>query len=275
MRCRPLLLLFVLLLPWRLQAGDWMLSEGQQTLYTSLSLSQADSYWDDRRDLQQDDCTSRDWSAGLRYEYGYSYYRTLFASTSFELNKCGDESSAGIPDLKLGMRGRVNPFRNSHTWELALIIPVNGDREDRRKPGIGLFGVEAGLYRTYRDDPYEKPFTVITQGVWGWGVGVTLWAEGAGQELWGELNWRRRLTDAWRFKGWLSGRYSLAGDTAGADDIFSVRKSIDYDKLTIGARFTRKLSRHTSLGLSLEQALWGRNASQDTTLQLGLSRSWD
>ena len=275
MSLRLLLPLFALLPPGCLHAGDWMLSEGQQSLYSSLSLSRADSYWDDRRDLQRDDCTSRDWRADLHYEYGYSYYRTLFAATSFERDACGDQRSVGIPDVKLGMRGRVDPFRNSYSWELALIVPVNGDRVDRRKPGIGLFGIEAGLFRTYRDDPYEKPFTVLTRGIWGWGLGVTLWGEGAGHELWGELNWRRRLNRDWRFKSWLSGRYALAGDRVGADDIFSSRKSIDYDELTLGGRFTRRLSRGTSLGLSLEQALWGRNTSQDTSLQLELYRSWD
>ncbi len=244
-------------------------------LYGSLSLSQADSYWDDQRDLQQDDCSRRDWSATLHYEYGYSYYRTLFAATSLELDKCGTESSTGIPDLKLGMRGRVNPFRNGYTWELAMIIPINGDREDRRKPGIGLFGVEAGLFRSYRDDPYDKPFTVINKGIWGWGLGATLWAERAGNELWGELNWRRRLSSQWRFKTWLSGHYSISGGDAGADDLFNSRKTIDYDKLSVGARFSRKLTRNTRLGLALEQAVWGRSTGQDTTLRLEFSRFWD
>jgi len=275
MKLTAILVLMLLSLSWSLQAGEWMLSEGQQTLYGSLSLSRADSYWDDQRDLQHSDCTNRDWSATLHYEYGYSYYRTLFASTSFEKYQCGDERAVGIPDLKLGMRGRVNPFRNGFSWELALIIPVNGDREDRRKPGNGLYGVEAGLFRTYRDDPYEKPFTSITRGVWGWGVGVTLWSAGAGQELWGELNWRRRLSDAWRFKTWLSGHYTLAGDDAGLGNNISSRKSVDYDKLAMGARLTRKLTRNTSLGVALEQALWGRSTSQDTTMRLEIYRSWD
>jgi hypothetical protein len=275
MRFYPSLLLWLFILPWRLEAGDWMLSEGEQTLYASLSLSQADSYWDDQRALQQDSCSSRDWRTTLHYEYGYSYYRTLFASTAFERNQCGSESAVGVPDVKLGMRGRVNPFRNGFSWELAAIIPVNGDRLDRRKPGNGLFGIEAGLFRSYLDDPYEKPFTEVTQGIWGWGLGATLWAEGAGQELWGELNWRRRLNDQWRFKTWLSGYYAIGGSGAGAGDILSSRKAIDYDKLTLGARFSRKLTRNSSLGLALEQALWGRNTSQDTTLKLEFFKSWE
>ena len=93
--------------------------------------------------------------------------------------------------------------------------------------------------------------------------------------MWSELNWRRRLSDEWRFKTWLSGNYSLAGDAAGSNDTFSSRKSTDYDKLTIGARFSRRLFRNTSLGLALEQALWGRNTSQDTTLRLEFYRSWE
>lgn len=275
MSFRLFLTVLFLLLPWRLQAGDWMLSEGEQSLYGSLSLSRANSYWDDRRELQQESCTSRDWSTTLHYEYGYSYYRTLFAATSFERNQCGSESSTGIPDLKLGMRGRVDHFRNGYTWELAVTLPVNGDTRDRRKPGSGLFGIEAGLFRTYRDDPYEKPFTVITHGVWGWGIGTTLWSGGGGQELWSDLNWRRRLSQQWRFKTWLSGRYSLSRDGAGSDYDFSSRKSTDYDKLSLGARFSRKLFRNTSLGLALEQVLWGRSTSQDTTLRLEFYRSWD
>ncbi len=248
---------------------------GEQSLYASLSLSQADSYWDDRRELQQDSCTSRDWRATLHYEYGYSYYRTLFASTAFERNQCGTESAVGVPDVKLGMRGRVDPFRNGYTWELAAIIPVNGDRLDRRKPGSGLFGIEAGLFRSYRDDPYEKPFTEVTQGVWGWGIGVTLWAEGAGRELWGELNWRRRLSDDGVSRPG-SAATTPSAETAPARTISSAAASRSITtSLRLAPGFTRKLTRDTSLGLALEQALWGRNTSQDTTLKLEFSQSWD
>lgn len=270
-----LLLALLWPMPWCGQAGDWMLSEGEQSLYLSLAMTEADSYWNDRRELQQDSCTSHDWRTTLHYEYGYSYYRTLFASTSYERNRCGSETVVGVPELKLGMRGRVDPFRNGYTWELAMILPVNGDRSDRRKPGSGLFGVEAGLFRSYYDDPYQHPFTEITHGIWGWELGTTVWAEGAGLELRGELNWRRRLNDRWRFKTWLGGYYANGNSTSGAGDILSSRKAIDYDKLTCGARFSRKLTRHSSMGLELEQTLWGRNTSQDTSLKLAYSILWD
>ncbi len=250
-----------------------MLSEGEQGLYAGLSLSRADSYWDDQRVLQEEGCNSRHWSLQLHYEYGYSYYRTLFVSTSFEKDRCGDESSTGIPDLKLGLRGRVNPFRNGYTWELAMILPINGDTRDRRAPGSGLFGLEAGLYRTYRDDPYVKPFTVLTRGIWGWGLSTTIWSGGGGAELQGELNWRKRLNRLWRFKAWLSGHYALTGTHAG--DHFSSRKSSDYDELSLGSRLSRHLARNTRVGFVLEQALWGRSTSRDTTLRLEFSRSWD
>ena len=267
--------LMLISLPWGLQAGDWMLSEGQQSLYLSLALSEADSYWDSRRELQQDHCTSRDWRTTLHYEYGYSYYRTLFASTAFERNQCGSDSAVGVPELKLGMRGRVDPFRNGYTWELALVVPLNGDRVDRRRPGIGLYGIEAGLYRSYRDDPYTKPFTEITSGIWGWELAATWWAQGAGQELRGELNWRRQLGHNWHLKAWLGGSLSFNSDGAVSGDLFSSRKRIDYDRLAFGVRVSRQLSRHTRLGLALEQALWGRNTSRDSTLKLEFSRSWD
>ena len=252
-----------------------MLSEGEQSLFTSLELSRADRYWDDNRSLQQDDCTSNDRALGLRYEYGWSYYHTLFAATSFEMDRCGTEKATGIPDLKLGMRGRVNPFRNGHTWELALILPVNGDRLDRRSPGNGLFGIEAGLYRSYRDDPYQRTTTSDRQAVWGWGAGINLWSEAAGEELWGELSWRKPFSGPWRFRVRLVGRYSLGGGDAGSGGIFDRRKTIDYDRLGVGARISRQLNRGSSLGLGLEQAVWGRNTASDTILKLDFHRSWD
>ena len=147
-------ILLLMLAPSTLFAGSWMLSEDHASLTTGIAWSTADSYWDRDSNLQQDSCSSRDTALYLRYEYGYSYYHSLFASTSIESNKCGDDSANGIPDIKLGIRGRINPYRNNYSWELAAILPVQGDRFDKSEPGKGDFGLQAGIYRRHVDDPY-------------------------------------------------------------------------------------------------------------------------
>ena len=272
---RKKLLLLLLSFPASTFAGDWMLSEDSSSLMAGIAWSSADSYWDNHHNLQQDNCTSHDTSLLLRYEYGYSYYHNLFASTSLDFNQCGDDSANGIPDVKIGIRGRMNPYRNHYSWELAAIIPIQGDRFDKNKPGNGAFGIEAGIYRSYVDDPYKKPFTSITTGTWGWGIGVDLWNQNTGHQLWGKISWRHPLGSIWSFNTQLDGRMAMFAADQEINGIFESNKTVDYDVINLSAKFSRGFGRHYRLGLYLNQALWGRNAAKATAIQLELHRTWD
>ena len=270
-----IILYLICLLPSSLLASDWMLSEGASTLSAGIGYSTADSYWDKNSELQQDNCSSHDTALSLRYEHGYSYYHTIFTSAAFEKSKCGSNSASGIPDIKLGIRGRMNPYRNSYSWELAAIIPLQGDRFDRSKPGKGVFGLEAGLYRSYRDDPYEKPFTAIKDGLWSWGLGVNLWAQNTGHQLWGKIGWAHPINNTWSFGAQLLGRKAIFTPDQEISGLFGSNKNVDYDVINLSAKISHKLGHDYNLSVYLQQALWGRNAANDTSLQLALHKFWD
>ncbi|WP_287963123.1 hypothetical protein, partial [Alcanivorax sp.] len=113
-------------LPMVAHAGDWMRSAGESGLGVSLEYGTADHYWNRFRKLLKDNCTSNDWKLFLHYEYGYSYDYTLFGNTALDTRRCGNRHSSGLGDIRLGVRGRLNPFRNGSTWELSVLVPTSG-----------------------------------------------------------------------------------------------------------------------------------------------------
>ena len=132
-------------LPASVEASAWMRSEGELQLSMSLSLSTAEDRWDRDRRLVEADCTTRRRALDVQGEYGYSYYYTVFADAGLTNKECGGEpGESGLSDLTLGIRGRIDPFRNGRSWEIALKPPVSGDDSDTARPGNGEFGLEFG-----------------------------------------------------------------------------------------------------------------------------------
>jgi len=257
------------------QAGDWMLSEGHSNLGVAYSHATSDTDWDTEANPVAQSCTTADDSMSLRYEYGYSYYRTLFASTSYKNTECGGYQASGVSDLKLGVRGRINPFRNGYSWQVTAIIPLQDGRFTSSKDSSDYFGLDLGVFRSYRPDPYTRPLTVIREGVWGWGLGLTLWEQDIGHQGWGELKWTRQLDKEYKFKASLGATKAITIGENGVHGAVSTARSKGYDVVNASVRLSRKLSRDLSLGASLKQDLWGRNTSQDTTIEIELSTSWD
>lgn len=250
-------------------AGDWMLSKGSAKMGMGYSILSSDRYWDENSELQKDDCSSLDHSLGIRYEYGYTYHKTLFASTSLRSKTCGDEKVTGVSSFKMGVRGRINPFRNGHTWEVSAIIPVEKDKFEDSKSDAKEYGIELGLFRTYRPDPYKFAFMENNPGVFGWAVGVNLWNEDIGHQGWVQGNWRKKLSDEYSIKATLGGR-TIISDVDETDTL-----SNDYDVVNASFRLSRKFDEESRMGISLRQDVWGRDTSRDTTLQVTYQVSWD
>lgn len=256
-------------------AGDWLLSSGYSALSLGYSYTSSEKNWDEKRQLYSSNCVIRDQALSMRYEYGYSYYHTLFASSSFNAEHCGNDDTSGIADVRLGMRGRMNPFRNSYAWEFSLILPVQGDALNN-KTGTDQVGLEAGLFRSYRPDPYEKLRYVYSKGVWGWGLGASLWNRLLDQQVWGQLTWSHPVGSLMAFKANLSGTKSVIIEELASDTNSNERRRYkDYDIVSLGMKLSGNINTDYRLGLSLKQDVWGRNTSRDTTLGLDLNTSWD
>lgn len=274
MQLRYIAIIICSLTPGTILAGDWMLSKGRSKLGTSLSVTGSNRYWDEDSKIQKDICTNVDGSLGLRYEHGYSYHKTLFFSTAVKTKRCADEKVSGISSMKMGVRGRINPFRNGHTWEASLIIPVQADRFEDVKSDADAYGLELGLFRTYRPDPYKFAFTEQNAGVFGWATGINLWSKDIGHQFWLQGSWRKKLNDENSVKATLGGKTLISG-TADNKDKNGDRLSNDYDVITASFRLSHKLDADSRVGISLRQDVWGRNTSRDTAGQISYQISWD
>ena len=251
------------------EAGAWMRSEGSGLVRASVATSSASSRWDNDRKLSSAPCTRHRQSLGVHAEYGYSYYRTLFASAELGSRQCSDDNTvSGVSDLTVGMRGRLDPFRNGRTWEAALKLPISGTTADPDRPGNGEFGLDLGVHFSLSPDPYDHVRT--RGGVWSWGTGVRVWSGGLAHQAWGYGGWSRRLNEDWGFSTRLSGTLSFGGHEKHADGI----RRNDYDKLTANASLRRNITRSLGVSVGLSQDIQGRNTDRATRLRLSVSHSW-
>jgi len=257
-------------------ASPWMRSSGESHIVAIMSQSRADEFWDKNRRLQRDNCESKDVDAFIRYEYGYSYYHTLFTDVKWESDQCGGAESKGIPDIKIGIRGRLNPYRNGRTWQASLTIPIQGDIRNRSEPGHGQFGLNVGMYFQFKPDPYLNPAELGQRGYWSWALGTKLFTGGVAHKAWTNLKWSDSLFNtSFDYGIKLNAEYSIGGDDN--NDSFSGgenKRVEDYDVITGTLSFSHKLSKKVKGHVSLSQDLAGRNTNKTTALQVGVSKTW-
>lgn len=264
------MLLGVASLATEARAGAWMRSEGELQLRLDLSLSSADERWDGERRRVDAGCTTQRQGLELQAEYGYTYYTTLFAEAGLRQRRCAGEAAAansGLDRLRLGMRGRLDRFRNGRSWELALNLPVAAESSDPARPAGGRIGITGGLHLRRTPDPYAGGAVEGAAGIVSTGFGVDLWSGGLAQQIWGYGAWDSRQTDAgWAWSTRVDATRSFGGDA----DL----RANDYDKLTWSVELNRSIDRETRLSLGLAHDLWGRHVERATRLKLGLSRTW-
>lgn len=261
-------LLLVAGLPSTAEAGAWMRSEGTLQMGASVGLTTSDKRWNEDRRRESADCRTHRQSMSVSAEYGYSYYHTLFADAGITNRDCSNEPNvSGLSDLTVGVRGRLNPFRNGRSWELALKLPISGTSADPDRPGKGEFGLEAGVHFSLYPDPYEV--FKYRDGVWSWGAGVRLWTGGLAHQGWAYGGWSHPIDDDWSFSARLSGVMSFAGRRSADGSI-----SNDYDKLSASIGVRRSISPTVSMSLGLSHDVRGRESDQGTSIRLGFSREW-
>ena len=246
-------------------AGAWLRSEGEHLYAASLSYSRADAYWDKGGDRTDAGCTFRNTWLSQTYEYGYSYHYTLFGNLGAAGYRCGGEDVSGLADLKLGVRGRLDPFVNGRAWELAVIVPTGYDKDRSPRLGYGRLGAEGSLTIQVRPDKKNR---------WQYGAGLRLWQGAPAELLFAHLRYDRRVTRRWRLGVGLAGDFSLRN--GGSENIdFVTRDNVaEYDAVEVSARVRYRVSRWTDFYLNLSRDVWGRNTNITERVQLGFSHSW-
>lgn len=174
-------------------AGNFVRSEDQVYWEGRYSFNTATQYWgqdgtqtgigcqdgtDAATATQYNDCKSQSQFASMIFEYGASYYYTLFAETGYGQSRytpqgkpcvvggpAGDPTTCptttsgqpqnlaptatrtGMTDSIVGIRGRLDPYENFKTWELEAEVPTSATEPGQSRLGCGVWG---GAFRMER-----------------------------------------------------------------------------------------------------------------------------
>ncbi len=179
-------------------AGVGMLQEAENLYVSDLSFRGGSKYWDVQRNVIDSICKRRNVSLVQGYEYGYSYFHTIFANVTFAYRKCGEINRAaairrggvvrpgftllggrasGVGDVELGVRTRLN-HKNTAAWEALLIIPTGYNNNSPSRLGRGALGLGLGLL-------FSSPDRSRQVSPWGWRLGTrfTYYFSGKGNTL--------------------------------------------------------------------------------------------
>jgi hypothetical protein len=258
------------------RATAYMLSEGEQRYSTGLTYATANDFFDMNRNRIPQGCRSRDWRWHHNYTYGYSYYYNFFASGALINQECGPNSKvAGIGDIKVGVRGRLDKFRNGRTWELALFIPTGYNNQKVNRLGFGRLGIWGGLAWSTQNSGWEAKMP----SYWEVGTGIVYWVGSPATQSRSYLkkSWRLDKDGNNRIVLQATLKLSLRDGKATFPAVFRgfPRFSGDYDLFSISAKYSHRISKEWSVAPTIGTALWGRNTSVSTFIDLQLTRQWN
>ncbi|OIO67058.1 MAG: hypothetical protein AUJ57_11720 [Zetaproteobacteria bacterium CG1_02_53_45] len=200
----------MLVMSGKAEAGVGMLEQGESMVSTNLSYTAANKHWDVSRNVITNICKIRNIGATLGYEYGWSYFHTVYANLGMGHRRCGQVGlrgpgvqvsgrNTGLGDVELGVRTRFSGnYLDSAAWEAFMIIPTGYDNGNPSAIGKGTLG--AGLGVLLSSDPTHN-FPFRTWGVnsrkWGWKAGskFTYFFSGKGNTLRSDVTIQYALTE--------------------------------------------------------------------------------
>lgn len=247
-------------------ASPWMRSGGEALIATSISLSQDNQFWTPEGFLVPRESHNQ-LVASVHYERGYSYYYTLIAGGAYKYRDGNSGVDKGPSSLRVGIRGRLQKFRNGRTWQATAILPTQPVGSDPEDPGEGKFGLHVGLFYRLLPDPYEKPFTKFPFGVWGGGIGIlTLRSGDAVDELQAFGTWSKNFSKT---------PYGVQMKWSGLTSIFEGPLVIPYARFQSEGSISYALKRGEGINISYGVDILGRNITQSNALKIGFSHRWE
>jgi len=284
------------------QAGVGMLQQDENVYVSDLSFSGGNNHWDVQRNKIPSICKRRNASLLQGYEYGYSYFHTIFANVSFAYRKCGQINrrarfsrltgrlrrpatttlggrAAGIGDIELGVRTRLN-HRNTAAWEAVMIIPTGYDNTNPSRLGRGALGLGLGIIFS----SYDRGFNATS---WGWKMGsrFTYFFSGKGNTLRSFLSVQYAFTntDFVRQGDFLSLRliHNVGFARSGVPHaIFGTflnanpSSMTNTDQVKLQLRYSHSFANGWSTSIRGGKAFFGRNTPEDYVFGWGLSYRW-
>lgn len=249
-------------------AGAWMRSGGEYRYAASVDYSTSDRYYDEGSDLQTAPCAAGNYYLNQSLEYGASYYYTVFGDISGAVKSCGAENNAGISDLRVGIRGRLDPYRNGRTWEFAVIIPTGYSRTEPSRLGYGRIGMELGVHGRFKAGG-----AVRHSHYWSTGAEIRLWDGPPADQFQTYVRYSMPVGDAGLDFG-VDGEFSLGNGRPAPTEYVNQTRLDEYDRITVRASLNYRVGRDWRLAYRLSRAVWGRHTDASTSIGVTLSRSW-
>lgn len=252
-------------------AGTWMRSEHESYYSARLEYETADSYWNSGWEREPMGCTAKNWKLSQSYEYGLSYYRTAFGSLELLDRQCNGNDVAGIGDLELGIRSRLDIFRNGRTWEVALILPTGYSTSGDARIGNDRYGLRLGAFGRFagplRNDGSESATMEL-------GGNVYAWEGDASEQLSAYVKLSVPVAMRLRLFAALEGDYALNDRRGDFTTTINPPVQYGYDKLSGRLGLSTKLDRHWTLTVEGTTVILGRNTSDANSLIVGISRNF-
>lgn len=274
-----LAILMLASLPVANSHAGWMRTEGEFAGSVGLMFKDNGNYFDRQSTPMRNTCGSG-FNIPLYAEYGVSYYKTIYASTSIDNFSCGRGTMQNLNDVETGIRGRFDYFID-HNWEVAAIFPNH-----LSAAGAAMqpkhFGVKAGIHSSARLDPYQSFLTEqeIEKSVFSYGAGVKYWTGDVPGELWGYLGYGHIITESdwakeiggWAFTARIDLKQSFGKERTTVPGNGLVDYHDHFGLITGQLGLTRTLSLTDSINFSFEQGLWGQNINYVSGIFAGYSK---
>jgi hypothetical protein len=257
--------------PGNAYADNWMRSEDEGYYKASLQYDTTDERWNQDSKLETMSCTPRNWLLSQSYEYGLSYYRTFFGSLDYLDRSCGANEASGIGNLTLGLRSRLDIYRNGRTWEVAAIIPTGYPTNRTATIGSGFYGLRLGVFGSFGDKHNVS-------GEYGsnveLGTNIYFWEGSAAEQLSGYIKYNFAATQESHFYGALEGDYAIINRSKDLTTVVNEVSDYGYDRLNARFGYSRRASLYWRFSIEGTSVLRGRNTNDSNSVTIAFSRNF-
>lgn len=252
-------------------ANNWMRSEDEGYYTTSLEYDTTSDRWNQDNKLETMSCTPKNWKFANAYEYGWSYYRTIFGSLDYLDRNCGENEASGIGDLTLGIRSRLDIYRNGRTWEAAVNIPTGYSTSGGSSIGSGLYGFKLGAYGSFGDrHRMDRQYGSNVE----LGTNVTFWEGSAAEQLSAYIKYNFAATEESHFNAAIEGDYALINRSKDLTSTVNPVSDFGYDRLNFRIGYSRRATLYWRVSFEASNVLWGRNTNDSNSVRISFSRSY-
>jgi len=289
-------------------AGVGVLEEDEQSLSASLTFSGSNKQWDGNRNVLTSICKRRNVDLSIGYEYGWSYFHTVYSSVNLAYRKCGvginrtaipgapagfrintqyaSGRAWGLGDVELGIRTRFGGhYLDNAAWETFLIIPTGYDNNSPSALGRGALGLGFGL--KFSSDPSDRyPYKWgYSAKKWGWKAGTKLTyffsSKGNSVATFAAVQYAFTASDFEQSGDFLEFRIdnSIGFQNGGIQQQVFINQAPSAMTNSDQTSFKIKYS-HSFIGtgwsgsISIGHAFFGRNAPKSTSIAAGANYRW-